>query len=193
VHNVRNALAAVGVGLLLGAELAAMRPGLEAFAGVERRFQRLGEAAGVQVVDDYAHHPTEIDATLAAARAAYPGRRVVAAFQPHLYTRTRDFADAFGRALAAADDVFLTEIYPAREQPIAGVTAALVEDAARAAGQAPAWRGARDGLADALAAAVRPGDVVLTIGAGDITRTGPELLARLAAAADDAVATGARA
>jgi UDP-N-acetylmuramate--alanine ligase len=137
VHNARNALAAVGVGLLLGAELAAMRPGLEGFGGVERRFQRLGEAAGVQVVDDYAHHPTEIEATLAAARAAYPGRRLVAAFQPHLFSRTRDFAAAFGRALAAADAVFLTEIYPARERPIEGVTAGLVADAAARRGARP--------------------------------------------------------
>ena len=182
LHNVRNALAAVGVGLLLGATLDAMRAGLEGFGGVERRFQRLGEAAGVLVVDDYAHHPTEIAATLAAARAAYPARRLVAAFQPHLYSRTRDFAREFGAALAAADAVYLTEIYPAREQPIAGVTAALVADAARDAGRAPAWRGARDGLAGALADAVRPGDLVLTIGAGDVTRTGPELLERLRAA-----------
>jgi UDP-N-acetylmuramate--alanine ligase len=195
VHNARNALAAVGVGLLLGAELAAMRPGLEGFGGVERRFQRLGEAAGVQVVDDYAHHPTEIEATLAAARAAYPGRRLVAAFQPHLFSRTRDFAAAFGRALAAADAVFLTEIYPARERPIEGVTAGLVADAAGEAGRAPEWRGARDDLADALAARVRAGDVVLTIGAGDVTRTGPELLDRLGAsgAAARAVPSAARA
>ncbi|GLC26488.1 UDP-N-acetylmuramate--L-alanine ligase [Roseisolibacter agri] len=178
-HNVRNALAAIGVGLLLGATLDAMRPGLEAFGGVERRFQRLGEAGGVQVVDDYAHHPTEVAATLAAARTAYPGRRVVAAFQPHLFTRTRDFAGAFGEALAGADSVFLTEIYQAREQPIAGVTAGLVEEAARAAGRPVTWRGPRDGLAEALASHVAPGDVVLTLGAGDVTRTGPELLARL--------------
>ncbi|HZF68251.1 MAG TPA: UDP-N-acetylmuramate--L-alanine ligase [Gemmatirosa sp.] len=179
LHNVRNALAAVGVGLLLGATLDVMRAGLEGFGGVERRFQRLGAVNGVEVVDDYAHHPTEIEATLAAARAQFPGRRVIAAFQPHLFSRTRDFADAFGRALAQADATFLTEIYPAREQPIAGVSAALIADAARAAGRAPAWRGARGELAAALAEAVRPGDVVLTIGAGDVTRTGPELLARL--------------
>ena len=180
-HNARNALAAVGVGLLLGATLDGMRAGLEGFGGVERRFQRLGDAAGVDVVDDYAHHPTEIEATIAAARGAYPGRRLVVAFQPHLYSRTRDFADAFGGALAAADAVFLTEIYPAREQPIAGVHAGLVADASAAAGRAVAWRGTRDALAAALAEAARPGDVVLTVGAGDVTRTGPELLARLRA------------
>jgi UDP-N-acetylmuramate--alanine ligase len=179
-HNVRNALAAIGVGLLLGVTLDAMRPGLEGFSGVERRFQRLGALRGVDVVDDYAHHPTEIEATLAAARAAYPGRRLVAAFQPHLYTRTRDFADAFGRALAAADVILLTEIYQARERPLPGVSAALVAQAAAAAGRPVAWQGTRDALATALADVVRPGDVVLTLGAGDVTRTGPELLARLA-------------
>lgn len=193
LHNVRNALAAVGVGLLLGTTLDAMRPGLEGFGGVERRFQRLGEVGGVEVVDDYAHHPTEIEATLAAARARFPGRRIVAAFQPHLYSRTRDFADAFGRALASADLAFLTEIYPAREQAIPGVTATLIADAAAAAGRAPAWRGERAALADALAAQVRPGDVVLTIGAGDVTKTGPELLARLGAPNGSAAADRAAA
>jgi UDP-N-acetylmuramate--alanine ligase len=106
----------------------------------------------VQIVDDYAHHPTEITATLDAARAAFPGRRLIAAFQPHLFSRTRDFADAFGAALARADVVFLTEIYPAREQPLPGVTSMLVADALRRAGLAPAWLGDRAQLADALAA-----------------------------------------
>ena len=179
-HNVLNALAAIATGLALGATVEAMAPGLAAFGGVERRFQRLGEIGGVTVVDDYAHHPTEIRATLAAARLAFPGRRLVAAFQPHLFSRTRDFAGEFGSALAAADAVFLTEIYPAREQPIPGVTSDLVEAAMRTANGATPWRGERGALAEALAAAVEPGDVVLTIGAGDITRTGPELLRRLA-------------
>jgi UDP-N-acetylmuramate--alanine ligase len=133
------------------------------------------------VVDDYAHHPTEISATLDAARAAFPGRRLIAAFQPHLFSRTRDFADAFGRALARADIVFLTEIYPAREQPIPGITSALVADALQRAGNAPHWRGGRDELADALASVAQAGDVVLTLGAGDITRTATELLQRLGA------------
>lgn len=176
IHNVRNALAAVAAGLAVGAPLEAMRPGLERFEGVDRRFQRLGAVRGVQVVDDYAHHPTEIAATLEAARAAFPGRRLVVAFQPHLFTRTRDFAAGFGAALARADAVFLAEIYPSREQPIPGVTAALVADALRAAGQELAWRGEREGLAAALATRVGEGDVVITLGAGDITRTGPELL-----------------
>jgi UDP-N-acetylmuramate--alanine ligase len=181
-HNVLNALAALGSGHALGVPLAAMAPGLAAFGGVERRFQRLGEARGVAVVDDYAHHPTEIRATLAAARAAFPGRRIIAAFQPHLYSRTRDFAGDFGGALAGADHIYLTEIYGAREKPISGVTAALIDGAARDAGRAVTWRGERDALAAALAAGTEPGDVVLTLGAGDITRTGPELLALLAVA-----------
>jgi UDP-N-acetylmuramate--alanine ligase len=178
-HNVLNSLAAIGSGLALGADFAAMARGLATFTGAERRFQRLGEARGVTVVDDYAHHPTEIAATLAAARATFDGRRLVAAFQPHLYSRTRDFAQEFGQSLAAADAVYLTEIYPAREQPIEGVTATLVADAIAAAGGTLAWRGERGGLADALASGVRDGDVVLTIGAGDVTKTGPELLQRL--------------
>jgi UDP-N-acetylmuramate--alanine ligase len=180
-HNVLNALAALGSGHALGVPLPAMAPGLAAFGGVERRFQRLGEVRGVAIVDDYAHHPTEIRATLAAARTAFPGRRIIAAFQPHLYSRTRDFAGDFGGALAGADNIYLTEIYGAREKPISGVTAALIDGAARDAGRAVTWRGERGALAAALAAGTEPGDVVITLGAGDITRTGPELLALLSA------------
>ena len=201
VHNVLNSLAALASGLVLGTDAAAMARGLATFRGVERRFQRLGEVRGVLVIDDYAHHPTEIRATLAAALAALPGRRLVVAFQPHLYSRTRDFASEFGAALAQADEIFLTEIYPAREKPIEGVSASLIADAIAGASRAanggvagaPAgtasgagrlvWRGERQELADALAAAVRSGDVVITIGAGDITRTGPELLTHLTATA----------
>jgi UDP-N-acetylmuramate--alanine ligase len=183
VHNVLNALAAVASGLSLGVTVEAMRPGLAAFRGVERRFQRLGSARGVEVVDDYAHHPTEIRATLAAARTAFPGRRIVAAFQPHLFSRTRDFAREFGEALAAADSVYVADIYPAREQPIPGVTADLIVASTREAGGSVAWQGARGSLSRELAQAVRGGDVVLTIGAGDITKTGPELLQALAGSA----------
>ena len=178
-HNVLNSLAALASGLALGATVPDMAPGLAAFRGVERRFQRVGEAAGVTIVDDYAHHPTEIAATVAAARGAFPGRRLVVAFQPHLFSRTRDFAREFGEALSGADEVYLTEIYPAREQPIPGVTAGLVAEAVAEAGGALVWRGEREELAGALVDAVRDGDVVVTMGAGDITRTGPELLAGL--------------
>ena len=178
-HNVLNALAAIGVALSLGLSLDAMRNGLMQFRGVDRRFQRLCDVAGVTIVDDYAHHPTEIAATLQAARASYPGRRVVAAFQPHLFSRTRDFSKEFGIALAAADAVFLADIYPAREQPIPGVTSALVATSLENAGRPPAWRGARTELAAALNEFVRAGDVVITIGAGDITQTGAELQRQL--------------
>jgi UDP-N-acetylmuramate--alanine ligase len=182
-HNVLNALAAIGSGLVLGADLPSMAQGLSEFKGAERRFQRLGDVRGITVVDDYAHHPTEIAATLAAARTSFPGRRLVVAFQPHLYSRTRDFAADFGASLATADAVFLTEIYPAREQPIEGVTSTLVESALRQSGGSLQWRGGRDQLAEALAAFVRDGDAVITLGAGDITKTGAELLARLSSAA----------
>jgi UDP-N-acetylmuramate--alanine ligase len=176
-HNVLNALAALSSGIALGARVPDMATGLAAYAGVERRFQRLGEARGVVVIDDYAHNPGKVAAALATARVAYPNRRLVVAFQPHLFTRTRDFAREFGTSLSEADAVFLTEIYPAREQPIAGVSSGLVADAMTRGKLA--WRGDRTALADALVAAVRDGDVVLTVGAGDITKTGPELLHRL--------------
>lgn len=178
-HNVQNALAAIGAGFALGVTLDAMRDGLLQFNGVDRRFQRLCDVEGVTIVDDYAHHPTEISATLQAARASYPGRRIVAAFQPHLFSRTRDFSDAFGQALSAADSVFLAEIYPAREKPIAGVTSDLVASSMARAGRPVVWQGARAELAAALTDFVQKGDVVITIGAGDITRTGPELRERL--------------
>ena len=180
-HNIRNSLAAIGVGLSLGVSFDDMRAGLAGFGGVDRRFQRLCEIAGVTIIDDYAHHPTEINATLQAARVSYPGKRIVAAFQPHLYSRTRDFASEFGNALANADSVFLTDIYPAREQPIDGVSSDLIASVLRDRGRAVEWRGDRKALAPALCDFVRAGDVVLTIGAGDITSTGLELKAALEA------------
>jgi len=181
VHNVRNALAALGAGLMIGARIADMLPGLAAFAGVERRFQRIGDARDIIVVDDYAHHPTEVAATIAAARAAFPQQRLVVAFQPHLFSRTRDFADAFAQALAGADVSFLCDIYPAREQPIDGVTSALIADVMAAAGSAPQWGGPRAACAAAIAAFARAGDVIITMGAGDITLVGPEVLTTLRA------------
>lgn len=176
MHNVRNALAALAAGVLVGARFADMLPGLERFGGVERRFQRLGELGGALLIDDYAHHPTEVAATIAAARAAYPARRLIVAFQPHLYSRTRDFAAAFGEALAAADVCLLCEIYPAREQPIDGVSASLIADVMAQHDRAPEWRGSRAECAHALRPMLRDGDVVITMGAGDITRVGYELL-----------------
>ncbi len=175
MHNIRNSLAAIASGLALGTTVEAMRAGLEAFTGVERRFQLLGDVAGVTIVDDYAHHPTEIEATLQAARAAFPERRIIVAFQPHLYTRTRDFHCEFANALGLADVVYLSDLYPAREQPIAGVSAKLISESMATNGRAPDWEGPRSELAGALTSGVRAGDVVLTVGAGDITRTGREL------------------
>jgi UDP-N-acetylmuramate--alanine ligase len=175
IHNVRNALAAIASGIALGATLDGMRPGLEAFSGVERRFQLIAIVNGVTIVDDYAHHPTEIAATLEAARAAYPSQRIIAAFQPHLYTRTRDFHEAFGESLSRADAVYLSDLYPAREQPIPGVSSKLIADSMRSSGHEPEWEGPRAELAPALARHVREGDVVITLGAGDITKTGREL------------------
>lgn len=179
MHNVRNALAALGAGLMIGATVPHMLPGLAAFAGVERRFQRIGESHGVLVVDDYAHHPTEVAATIAAARASHADRRLVVAFQPHLFSRTRDFAQEFGEALAMADACFLCDIYPAREQPIDGVTSALVARVMADAGRSPVWQGAKSACADALHTFVTSGDLVITMGAGDITHVGPALLQRL--------------
>ncbi len=178
IHNVRNALAAIGAGLALGCTVPAMAPGLQAFRGVERRFQRLGSVNGVDVVDDYAHHPTEVAATLAAARHAFPGRRLLVAFQPHLYSRTRDLQQEFAEALCGSDRVFLCDIYGARETPEPGVTSALIAD--RMPSETVQWTGPRADVAQALQNSVQPGDVVITMGAGDITRTGPELLAALA-------------
>lgn len=183
-HNVLNALAAIAAGLALGAPFEGLAYGLGEFAGAQRRFERIGDAGGVTIIDDYAHHPTEILATLGTARSLFPGRRVIVAFQPHLYSRTRDFAREFAGALAMADVVYLTEIYASREQPIPGVTSDLVLAAFSSADRAKlAWRGERSALAEALAGGVREGDVVITMGAGDITDTSRELLARLRRAA----------
>ena len=178
-HNVLNSLAAISSGLALGATVDAMALGLSAYSGVERRFQLLGEARGIVVIDDYAHNPAKVQAALETARIAYPGRRIIAAFQPHLFSRTRDFAREFATSLSTADDIFLTEIYPAREKPMEGVTSGLIVDALRASGRDVSWRGDRGTLADALTQSARDGDVVVTIGAGDITKTGPELLKKL--------------
>ncbi len=179
-HNVRNALGAASAARFLGVGWKEIRLGLDAFHGVGRRFQLLGEADGVTVVDDYAHHPTEIRATLQAARSRFPGRRLVVAFQPHLYTRTRDFSEEFGRALALADEVWVTEVYPAREEPIPGVTGVLVAQAALQAGAPHVFfeSGLRQ-LPMAMVASLLPGDVCMTMGAGSIEFVGGDLLTAL--------------
>jgi len=182
LHNLRNAVAALSVVDALGGDLQAGAKALAEFQGVGRRFERLGEFSGVAVVDDYAHHPSELAATLSAARQAYPGRRLVAVFQPHLYSRTAAHGQAMGQALAAADLVFVTEIYPAREQPIPGVSGRQVADAAQNAGADARFQPVRAEVGKAVYQELRSGDVVLTLGAGDITRVAPELVRWLSAA-----------
>jgi UDP-N-acetylmuramate--alanine ligase len=182
VHNLRNAVGALAAVQALGGDLDRAAAALAEFQGVGRRFERLGEHGGVAVVDDYAHHPSELAATLAAARQAYPGRRLVAVFQPHLYSRTAAHGQAMGEALAAADLVFVTEIYAAREQPLAGVSGRQVAEAAGRAGADARFEPVRPAVGRRVYEALAPGDVVLTLGAGDITRVGPELARWLDAA-----------
>jgi len=165
----------------LGGRVEAALEALAAFQGVGRRFEVIGSESGVTVVDDYAHHPTEIAATLEGARQAYPRRRLVAVFQPHLYSRTALHAAAMGKALARADVVVVTGIYAAREAPVEGVTGRLVADAARGSDAEVHWAPDRKDLVAEVASVVKAGDVVLTLGAGDVTAVGRELLARLAA------------
>jgi UDP-N-acetylmuramate--alanine ligase len=183
-HNIRNALAGIAVGLKLGAPFEAAQRALARFTGVERRFQELGRAAGITVVDDYAHHPTEIRATLAAARAAYAGHRLIAVFQPHLFSRTRDFAAEFGAALAAAEEIWVTDVYPAREAPIAGVSGELIVRAAERAGaQALEYEPDARVLAQRLRGRLHNGDVVIFMGAGSIDDAARALLQLLHAEA----------
>jgi UDP-N-acetylmuramate--alanine ligase len=184
LHNLRNALGAAAAARWLGAEWDAIGSGLAAYRGVGRRFEQLGEAGGVVVIDDYAHHPTEIRATLAAVRTIHPERRLVAVFQPHLFSRTRDFHREFGAALAEADVLWLTDVFPARERPIAGVTGELIVAAARAAGGGDVhYQSAFSELPAAVAGSLRPGDVVVTLGAGSIEEVGPALLGLIGASA----------
>lgn len=182
-HNALDAAAAWTAAALLGADPDGVAAGLTAFGGTRRRFEARGEAGGVRVVDDYAHHPTEVAAVLRAARGVAGDGRIVAVFQPHLFSRTRIFAADFGAALGLADEVVVMDVYAAREDPEPGVTGALVADAVPLpAGRVrfvPSW----SDVAPVVAGLARPGDLVLTIGAGDVTMLGPEVLAALAAPA----------
>jgi UDP-N-acetylmuramate--alanine ligase len=178
-HNLLNALGAIAVGIEVGVPFARVAAALEEFRGAERRFQKLGEANGVLVVDDYGHHPTEIAAVVAAARAGID-RRVVVVFQPHRYTRTAQLMKEFGPALGAADEVVLTDIYPAGETAIPGVTIEALADSVRASTPCPVRLvKALDDLPAAVAASARPGDLVITLGAGSIGTVGPRILAAL--------------
>lgn len=185
LHSVLNALAAIAVGIEFGVGFATCSAALGQFAGVLRRFELKGQAGGVTVVDDYGHHPTEIMATLAAARNSFD-RRIVAVFQPHRYSRTKDLFVEFAGAFADADVVLVTDIYAAGEEAIDGVSAqALVEALARRHHGEVAYVARGPGLAAAAAKAARPGDLILTLGAGDITKVGCEILENLGDLASD--------
>ena len=179
-HNVSNALVAIAIGIELDVPVDLIRKALAAYAGVERRFHLRGEANGIMVVDDYGHHPTEIKATLSAAKQGWGDRRLVVLFQPHRYTRTRDLLEDFAKAFEQSDVLFLTEIYAAGEQPIPGVSGAKLAEIVRAAGHpSVTFVEQKDALADQVLPHLKSGDLVITLGAGDIWKTGLGLLARL--------------
>ncbi len=183
IHNVSNALAAIAIGVELDVPVDLIRKGLAAFTGVERRFHLRGEAGGIMVVDDYGHHPTEIKATLAAAKQGWTDRRLVVLFQPHRYSRTRDCMEDFGHAFDQADVLFMTDIYPAGEQPIPGVSGAKLAETVQRAGHAcVTYVERKEELPDHVLPQLRPGDLVLTLGAGDIWKAGTGILAKLAPA-----------
>ncbi len=180
-HNVQNALAAIAVGLQLGVPFAKIKAGIEKFTGVFRRWEVKAEVSGITVIDDYAHHPTEIKATLAGAKAGWR-RRVVCVFQPHLYSRTRDFYDEFGRAFFNADVLVLTDVYPAREEPIQGVSGELIVHAAREFGHKQVhYVPDKKNVPAFLMKIKQPGDMIITMGAGDIWKYGEEFVKSLKA------------
>ncbi len=178
-HNVLNATAAIAVGTALDIPVDQIRSGLDNFRGVDRRFQLKGKAAGISVVDDYGHHPTEIRATLAAARQC-GFRRVHVIFQPHRYTRTRDLMDDFATAFADADTLLLLDIYPASEKPIEGISAeALAKRIDRTGGVTPVYASSFAAAVEKVASLAQSGDMVLTLGAGSVSQLGPTILEKL--------------
>jgi UDP-N-acetylmuramate--alanine ligase len=180
MHNVSNALVAIAIGIELEVPVDLIRKGLAAFTGVERRFHLRGEANDIMVVDDYGHHPTEVKATLAAAKQGWD-RRLVVLFQPHRYSRTRDLIEEFTHAFDQADLLFMTDIYAAGEAPIPGVSGAALADRIKAAGhQGVTFVEKKETLPDQVLPHLQPGDLVVTLGAGDIWKAGTGLLARLA-------------
>ena len=182
IHNVSNALAAIAIGIELEVPVDLIRKGLAAYTGVERRFHLRGETGGIMVVDDYGHHPTEIQATLAAAKQGWD-RRLVVLFQPHRYTRTRDCFEDFAHAFDRADLLFMTEIYAAGEQPIPGVSGVKLAETIRSAGHpSVTFLERKETMLDEVLPHLKEGDLVLTLGAGDIWKTGTGILARLESA-----------
>jgi len=177
-HYAHNAVAALTAGVALGIPATELAPALASYTGVKRRLQLKGEEAGVQVIDSYAHHPTEMTADLEAMRAGASGR-ILVVFQPHLFSRTQELGKEMGEALSLADASVVLDIYPAREDPIPGVTSELIIDAARAAGADVTAVHDQAEVPSVVAGMTKPGDLVLTMGAGDVTDLGPEILARL--------------
>ncbi|MFV8132412.1 UDP-N-acetylmuramate--L-alanine ligase [Streptomyces syringium] len=178
-HYAHNAVAALAAGVALGLPLHNLASALGKYTGVKRRLQLKGEAKGVQVIDSYAHHPTEMTADLEAIRGAATDARLLVVFQPHLFSRTQELGTEMGQALALADASVVLDIYPAREEPIPGVTSAVIIDAARAAGADVRAEHDMAAVAEVIAGMAKPGDLVLTMGAGDVTDLGPKILARL--------------
>ncbi len=178
-HNVQNALAAIALGLEMNLDFATIKRGIENYSGVRRRFEIKGVANDIMVVDDYAHHPTEVAATLAAARSGW-NRRLVAVFQPHLYSRTRDFYREFAAALLESDKLVVTDVFPAREAPIQGITGELVAQTARDLGHKNTiYLPDLDQLIEHLSGTLQPNDIVITIGAGNIWRYSDRLYQHL--------------
>ncbi|MGC5563532.1 UDP-N-acetylmuramate--L-alanine ligase [Streptomyces sp. FR-108] len=178
-HYAHNAVAALAAGVALGIPAAELAPALASYTGVKRRLQLKGEEAGVQVIDSYAHHPTEMTADLEAMRAAAGDSRILVVFQPHLFSRTQELGKEMGQALSLADASLVLDIYPAREDPIEGVTSELIIDAAWAAGADVTPVHDMSQVPAVVAGMAKPGDLVLTMGAGDVTDLGPEILTRL--------------
>ncbi|MCM1968324.1 MULTISPECIES: UDP-N-acetylmuramate--L-alanine ligase [unclassified Streptomyces] len=178
-HYAHNAVAALAAGVALGIPAHNLASALGKYTGVKRRLQLKGEAAGVQVIDSYAHHPTEMTADLEAIRGAAGDSRILVVFQPHLFSRTQELGKEMGQALALADASVVLDIYPAREDPVPGITSEIIIDAARAAGADVTPEHSKDAVADVIAGMAKPGDLVLTMGAGDVTDLGPAILARL--------------
>jgi UDP-N-acetylmuramate--alanine ligase len=178
-HYAHNAVAALAAGVALGVDAADLAAALGKYQGVRRRLQPKGTARGVQVIDSYAHHPTEIAADLEAIRENAGGGRVLVVFQPHLFSRTQQLGAEMGQALALADAALVLDIYPAREDPVPGVTSDIIIDAARRHGLATTAVHSMGEVPGAVAALAREGDLVLTMGAGDVTALGPEILEHL--------------
>ncbi|MEV6013574.1 UDP-N-acetylmuramate--L-alanine ligase [Streptomyces sp. NPDC051976] len=178
-HYAHNAVAALAAGLAMGVPASDMAAALRSYTGVKRRLQLTGEAAGVQVIDSYAHHPTEMAADLEAMRSAVGDSRIIVLFQPHLFSRTQEMGSEMGQALALADASMVLDIYAAREDPVPGISSALIIDAARAAGADVTYGESKDTATERIAAMAKPGDLVLTMGAGDISDLGPRILTAL--------------